>query len=452
MKAARFVRLFIALVLLLAFAAGSGSAAVVSYKDRPVRSNQKPVKLVLWHYWGSQRQDMVQEMIDRFEKAYPWITVEAVPKSTAGMRDEIITSIVSGTPPDLIMLRRYEVPSFAYEGLLLPIDSFLAERKLDPFQHFYPSEMNGFVIEGKTYSLPGPTGGATVYILAYNRDMFDEVGLPDRAPTTWEEMESFASKINKWDPNRGFVRMGITSNASAYLPALYSNKGRYISDDGRKVYLNSVESVETLNWLAGFTQKVNRGLSAESQFNSNIGNPAAGPFLAGYLGMWWANVSIFWNRDTFAPNMRLGLGLFPRNGRKAGTENHGVVTEGWGYVIPSNIARDKQYSAYLLLEWLTAEPEAAGRFMLEQRRPSPIRGFNTMPGYYKINEQWDVVLRALESDVAVPITPVHSDIFRTILNPMAYNVMAGTDNAPAAAEKAQQQAQQLLDSYWAKKK
>ncbi|MBE3576393.1 MAG: extracellular solute-binding protein [Limnochordales bacterium] len=452
MQAARFFKVSAIIALLLALATASASAAVLSYKERPVRVNQKPVKLVLWHYWGAQRQDMVQEMIDRFQKAYPWITVQAVPKSTSGMRDEIITSIVSGTPPDVIMLRRYEVPSFAYEGLLLPIDSFLAERKLNPAEHFYPQEMNGFVVDGKTYSMPGPTGGATVYLIAYNRDMFEQVGLVDRAPQTWDEFETFAAKLNKWDPNRGFVQIGITSNVQAYLPLLYSNNGRYISDDGRKVYLTSVESIEVLNWMANFTQKINRGLSAENQFLKNIGNPTIGAFWAGYQGMFWANVSIFWNRDEFAPKMRMGVGLFPRNGRRPGAGNHGVVTEGWGYVIPVNIARDKQYAAYLLLEWLTAEPEGAGVFMLKQKRPSPIRGFNTLPVYYQINEHWDIVLKALESDVAIPIPPVYSDMLRNVLIPMATDVISGTSNAQSAAERAQQLAQQMLDSYWANKK
>lgn len=424
------------------------AAAIPSAKDRPVRSQQKPVQLTLWHYWGNERQPMVERMIDQFEKTYPWIRVTALVKNATAMRNEFTTAVVGGSPPDLIMIRRYEVPSFAYEGMLLPIDTYLSERKLNPFQHFYPSEMSGFVIDGKTYSMPGPTGGATTYLIAYNRDLFEEAGLPDRSPETWAEMESFAEKLNRWDANRGWTQLGIASNAVAYLPALYSNAGRYISDDGRTLYLNSAASIETLQWMARLAQGVNRGLDAERQFVVNIGNPQNGAFWAGYQAMWWANVSVFNNQPIFAPDMRMGIGLMPRNGRNAKAGNHGVVMEGWGYAIPANIPAERQYAAYLLLEWLTAEPEAAGWFMLEQRRPSPIRGLNANPAYRKLNDQWDVVIRALESDVSIPITPVHSEILRSVIVKMATDVMAGTESPRVAVEKAQQQAQQILNTYW----
>ena len=54
------------------------------------------------------------------------------------------------------------------------------------------------------------------------------------------------------------------------------------------------------------------------------------------------------------------------------------------------------HEAWLLLQYLSAtEEEAAGWFMQEQVRPSPIKAVNELAGLYNDLPHWDVIKRAL---------------------------------------------------------
>ena len=51
-----------------------------------------------------------------------------------------------------------------------------------------------------------------------------------------------------------------------FVSWLYTNNGRYASDDGRTLLFNSPEGVETLEWMINLTNSVNHGTENITDF------------------------------------------------------------------------------------------------------------------------------------------------------------------------------------------
>src|SRR5207249_12231724 len=82
---------------------------------------------------------------------------------------------------------------------------------------------------------------------------------------------------------------------------------------------------------------------------------------------------------------------------------------GGSYGIPAGVKHP--YESWRLTTWLSATKEAAGWFMQQQLRPSPMKEVNEDKYYTeKLPVAWPQLLKAMAKDVAVPITPVDGEI------------------------------------------
>ncbi|MBE3576466.1 MAG: extracellular solute-binding protein [Limnochordales bacterium] len=432
-----------AVVLAASGTSGDWTKAVMSWKERPLRPGQKPITITLWDVWDGPRHELAEKVVKDFEAAYPWIKVNRQFYATGAITAKFTTALAGGAPPDVVMLPRTVVPQFIDAGALAPLDSFMNERKISK-EIFFPADIGSFIVNGKTWALPTPSGGATNFLVIYNRDRFEEVGLPDRAPLTWQELATFSRKLVEFK-NGQLVRYGanLSYQSQLFLPMLYSNAGQYISRDLRKITFDSAEGVEALEFAVNFTNQVNRGKDQVANLYARHGTP----FYVGVEAIWWTNVSAFFWIDERAKGIRYGVGSMPYNAENPKAESHGVVEGGWGYVLPETGNEARKYAAFLLLEWFTVEREGAGWFMLQQKRPSPVIAYNLNPDYLKLNPLWPQVIKVMERDVSIPITPVHPDIQQAYYT--AWNqAMAGELSPQDALKQAAAKAQQRLDEYW----
>ena len=74
---------------------------------------QDKVKLTFWHWWGVQREPLMEQIIADFEAEYPWIEVEQVVQPWDRRSEKILTALAGGNPPEVIMAQRYEVPNWS---------------------------------------------------------------------------------------------------------------------------------------------------------------------------------------------------------------------------------------------------------------------------------------------------------------------------------------------------
>ncbi|HEX6971408.1 MAG TPA: ABC transporter substrate-binding protein, partial [Limnochordia bacterium] len=396
-------------------------------------AEREAVTLQFWNGWGGTRIPLMEQMLERFMQKYPWIQVENQVIGLGNDRIEKLTlAVAAGAPPDVAMIDRVDIPAFVAEGMLEPLDPFIARDRLD-LGIFYEPEISLAQFEGRTWALPIPTAGAK-QLMFYHMDLFREAGLdPAAPPRTWTELEAAARKLTIRQGD-GLVQAGINplsvSDASWDF-WLYNNNGAVLSPDGRRVAFDDARGRQTMRWLVDFHQRINGG----SAMLATLG----GGFIQRKLAMQIAGSWEWYNFRRQDPSLELAIAL-PPHGEGATSVN--PISRGWGYAIPAGA--DHPYESWLLIKYLTTEPEAACWFMIQQGRPSPLKQCNLAPEMRQSNPYLDVIGEILVHGVQVPITPVHTRFFELVARAQA-DAISGRLAPDAAIESAAREAQALLD-------
>ncbi len=128
--------------------------------------------------------------------------------------------------------------------------------------------------------------------------------------------------------------------------------------------------------MVDYTNEINGGVQDVLDFyvTGQEANEAQ-PWYNDIEAMQFPNVSIFFHMQTFKPELQWDLGQRPYNANNPDAKSQGISGEefAWGYVIPSGVPEEKREAAFEWIKKITYEEDAAGWFMIQQSRPSPIR-------------------------------------------------------------------------------
>jgi multiple sugar transport system substrate-binding protein len=207
-------------------------------------------------YWTHTHPPMVEQneaMIASFQEANPDITIEyeVIPNMEFGTK--MLTSMGTGTGPDIINMDDNAMRSvYIPRGLVQEVDPVaMGFASLEELQAKYlPGALEGATIDGKVYGVPSEFN-VTAFII--NTAYFEEAGLdPANPPKTWEEVAEMAQKLTVKDGDtitrRGFdllyLHQGWYHNQLGTL--LLQTGGQIVADDGVTVTVAEPAAVEAL--------------------------------------------------------------------------------------------------------------------------------------------------------------------------------------------------------------
>lgn len=154
--------------------------------------------------WASGEElTQFNEIVDRVnENADGEYTVEAL-SIPSDYYIKLSTLIAANNSPDLFWMTQELVSQYAEMGAIADISDFLNES--DPLQpdKFYGGVLESATYEGNYYGVPWIANPLMVY---YNKNLFDEQGIPHPSPTddwTWDEFIDIADQltVEKTDSN-----------------------------------------------------------------------------------------------------------------------------------------------------------------------------------------------------------------------------------------------------------
>jgi multiple sugar transport system substrate-binding protein len=187
-----------------------------------------------------------------FERKHPGVRVENDPVSNqAEYREKVITSIVSGAPPDVFLMDGIDVPAFAAAEVLLDLRPFAPRVGLD-LEAFYPSVLRMFSREHEVYAFPK---GFSPVVYYYNRALFDAAGLPyPRDGWTWDEFLAAARALTRDLDNDGEPDQWGTAVVRpfyAWQAMLWSGGGDILTSAGTSASgaLDSPSTIAALDFL-----------------------------------------------------------------------------------------------------------------------------------------------------------------------------------------------------------
>ena len=408
---------------------------------------KEDVTLSVLNIWGGSRVPLMEDMFTRFTEEHPWITVENVLVPGGERLQKIQTSIAGGTPPDCPMINQGELPMFVVRDALIALDGYMEQDGVS-VDEYYDYAIEASQWEGQTYTLPNVS--AAYALLFYNVSAFNEAGLdPDNPPETWDELTVAAEKLTVKE--EGIIqRLGYQfyhglPGMNDFTQALVSNHGKFLSNDGRTAEFHSPEGVATLKWLIDVMTTVYGSVDAFQEWGAvqgaeDISNPFIAETLASKFGGVW---EIFYIQEG-NPDLEYRIGQLPAS---ATGEQH--VSAAGTRCIRHKGRKKHPDDSWQLVEWLGHEPTAAGWFMQEQGRPSPLKAVNEDAVYYeKFPTTWPNILKMVESAVRIPITPAQAEVDRVVAQALE-EVAYATREPEEALEWAATEAQALLDEAWA---
>ena len=213
----------------------SGAAAGAAFAARPrVVGAQAKATITYWNGLTGADGKVMDELIDRFTKE-TGIKIEQQRLPWADLYAKLQVSVPAGEGPDLALIHTVEVPHFAHDGVLEPIDDATVASKGFRGEDYLPATWQGGTFQGKRYTLPLDVPQHLLYL---NVKVLKEAGLAGadgkpRVPGGREELitmaktitkgETFGMAIGTTNPGRytwGFHNLLWQNGANIYAPDL----------------------------------------------------------------------------------------------------------------------------------------------------------------------------------------------------------------------------------------
>ena len=225
--------------------------------------------------------DMIrmQRLTGDFTAKNPGVTLKWVTLEENVLRQRVTTDIATkGGQFDILTIGTYEVPIWAKQGWLLPLEKLGAGYDVDDL---IPPIRAGLTVNGKLYA--APFYGESSMIM-YRKDLFEKAGLKMPAAPTWDFIADAAKKLT----DRPTETYGICLRGKpgwgenmALLTAMANSFGARWFDEKWKPEFDGPEWKKTLTFYVDLMKAAGPPGASTNGFNENLAL-----FNAGKCGMW----------------------------------------------------------------------------------------------------------------------------------------------------------------------
>ncbi len=324
-------------------AAGQSSTSAADW------TNVKPAaEINFWSNHPGKSQDITQKLIDKFHSSQSAIKVNLI---TAGANYEEVaqkfqTAQQGGQLPAIVVLSDVWWFRYMINDSIIPLDGLISALsfKVDDFRKGLWSD---YQYKSKQWAVPWARSTPLFY---YNKSMWKNAGLEDRAPKTWQEFADWAPKIKS--TNAGITTPYMHVAASDYDSWSLQNKvwgfGGAFSKEF-EITCDSDAVIKAMQFNQDGVYKDKWGAVSAKDAGADFSAGAA----ASVVTSTGALVGIL-NTAKFD----VGVGFLP-----GGPTAQDMVcpTGGAGLGIPKAIKKEEQLAAATFLKFMT-EPENTAMF------------------------------------------------------------------------------------------
>lgn len=205
-------------------------------------------------YWEVANADgyvIIDKAIKKFEKLHPEIKIHyysGIPKDD--YEEWLARKILKGDAPDVFMILSEDFSHMVSLGLLENLDKEIQEDKSVEIRDYYETSLEAGKIDGRQYALPYETVPTLMFV---NKTLLEKEGIPvPDADWSWDDLYRICKKVTKDLDGDGRLDQFGTYNYG-WLEALYSNDGKIFDPQGKKCYLTSERTEESVR----FIQRIN---------------------------------------------------------------------------------------------------------------------------------------------------------------------------------------------------
>ena len=291
--------------------------------------------------------DMVrmQGLTADFTDANPDIELQWVTLEENILRERVTTDIATnGGQFDVMTIGTYEVPIWAKQGWLLPLENLGDDYDVDDL---LPAIRGGLSLDGKLYA--APFYGESSFIM-YRTDLFEKAGLTMPDAPTWEFVADAARKItDRANDINGICLRGKAGwgENMAFLTATSNSFGARWFDENWQPQFDQPEWKNTLQFYVDLMKDAGPAGASSNGFNENLTL-----FQQGKCGMWidaTVAASFVTNPNESQVADKVGFALAP----DTGLGKRGNWLWAWSLAIPAG--SQKAEAAEKFISWATSK-------------------------------------------------------------------------------------------------
>jgi sorbitol/mannitol transport system substrate-binding protein len=290
--------------------------------------------------------DMIrmQKLTDDFTKANPDITLQWVTLEENVLRQKVTTDIATkGGQYDIITIGTYEVPIWAKQNWLVPLDKLGADYDVDDL---LPAIRGGLSVDGKLYA--APFYGESSMVM-YRKDLMEKAGLTMPDAPTWDFIREAADKMT--DRANGINGICLRGKAGwgenmAFLTAMSNSFGARWFDENWTPQFDQPEWKDTLQFYVDMMKADGPDGASNNGFNENLAL-----FQQGKCGMWidaTVAASFVTGKDSTVAD-KVGFALAPDKG----LGKRGNWLWAWSLAVPAG--SQKVDAAEKFISWATSK-------------------------------------------------------------------------------------------------
>lgn len=290
--------------------------------------------------------DMVrmQKLTDDFTKKNPDIQLNWVTLEENVLRERVTTDIATkGGQYDVMTIGTYEVPIWAKQNWLLPLDNLGSDYDVDDI---IPAIRNGLSIDGKLYA--APFYGESSFVM-YRKDLMEKAGLKMPDAPTWDFVKQAADKMT--DKASGINGVCLRGKAGwgenmAFLTAMSNSFGARWFDENWNPQFDQPEWKKTLQFYVDLMKADGPEGASSNGFNENLAL-----FQQGKCGMWidaTVAASFVTGKDSTVAD-KVGFALAP----DTGLGKRGNWLWAWSLAVPAGT--QKAEAAEKFVSWATSK-------------------------------------------------------------------------------------------------
>ncbi|CAA9433233.1 MAG: Glycerol-3-phosphate ABC transporter, substrate-binding protein UgpB [uncultured Rubrobacteraceae bacterium] len=325
------------LVSLAAFGCG-GTGGVQQPEGETPEEAEGRTRVVFWTAFDAKNGEAMQKLVDDFNASQEDIFVE---NQFQGNYEEtaqkLATALAAQQVPDMVVLSEVTWNRFFLDDTLEPLTSYFGGGDPDP-EDYVESLIGEGTREGEIWWVPFARSTPLLY---YNRDMFEQAGLPDRGPETWDEMREWGQDLVRLsgNPKAHAFTAAAEYNAWFFHGNVWQWGGNY-SDENFNILIAEDPAVEAGEFARRLIHEDELAYMADNQ-EVDFANGLAATTLASTGGL---------GGITDSAQFEVGTAMLPEQ------RNFGCPTGGAGLGILAAAPDERKQAAFEFIKF-AARPE-----------------------------------------------------------------------------------------------
>lgn len=214
-----------------------------------IQAAAEKVTIVHWQHHHEARTPVLQQMARQFEQTHPGVSIKFEPIPYDSYFDKLITSLGSGTGPDVFQIPMSMGQQMARSGMIVPVPAeVMTSRQIE--NDYLPWTVTQFKYRNQYYGLP--TDVQTLVLFINNR-LYREAGFdPAQPPRTWAEFETQAIRGTKRDSSGRIMQAGLDTRYkwAVYQLFMYQKiKGDVVDVEAKKVSYDGKDGMEAWQFV-----------------------------------------------------------------------------------------------------------------------------------------------------------------------------------------------------------